>query len=417
MANFEKKSVAIVGLGYVGLPLALRSAEKGYRVIGLDIDEKKINELRLGEAKVEMEFTTDSAKVKTVETVIICVPTPIHENRLPDYGPIESACVSIAPYLSSGQLIILESTVNPGACEEVVIPILEKFTGMVAGKDFGVAHCPERINPGDPTWNVGNIARVVGAIDAESLARAVSFYESIVDAPIKAMGSIAEAEAVKVVENSFRNLNIAFVNELAVSFQKLGIDVVSVINGAATKPFGFMPHYPGCGLGGHCIPVDPYYLIDYAYRKTGFEHKLLKLACETNEYMPSYTVGLFKEAMKELDKELSGAEVAVLGLAFKGNIGDDRESPAYEIIKQLSDLGVKVRSFDPRVLEKSSVKTLEIALKGVVGAILVTAHDEFKQIPAKVFFENGARVVVDGRNIYKKEDFDEAQILYRGIGR
>ncbi|MFZ1720150.1 MAG: nucleotide sugar dehydrogenase, partial [Candidatus Moraniibacteriota bacterium] len=267
-----KKTVAIVGLGYVGLPLAVRSVERGYAVIGFDTDSSKISILKKKKSPIEdaylaenipkfpFEATSDPATLESADIILICVPTPVDELFFPDLQPVISASERIASHCKKGALVVLESTVNPGVSEEIIKPIFEKH-GFTVGTDIFLAHCPERINPGDPKWNVTNIPRVVGSFDAKGLHLAKTFYESIVDGVIRPMKSIREAEAVKIVENSFRDINIAFVNELAKSFEVLDIDVKDVIDGAATKPFSFMAHYPSCGVGGHCIPVDPYYLI------------------------------------------------------------------------------------------------------------------------------------------------------------
>ena len=344
------------------------------------------------------------------------MPTPIDEEKRPDLGPVKNACSSLAKHLQKGQLVVLESTVNPGVCDEIVRPLLEEISGLTAGKDFYLAHCPERINPGDAKWGVENIPRVVGGNDPESLRRAAEFYRSIVKAPIKEMGSLKEAEAVKIVENSFRDINIALVNELAMSFSKLGIDVVNVIDGAATKPFAFMPHYPGAGVGGHCIPVDPYYLIDYA-KANGFYHDFLSLARRINEHMPEFTVEQIDAALNERKIALKGSEIAVLGLAYKPNIDDCRESPTFEIIHLLQQKGANVRSFDPYVLERSSAKTLETALRGTQAVVVTTAHREFVALTPQDLAHYAIRIVVDGRNCLPKDDFKAAGFVYRGIGR
>jgi UDP-N-acetyl-D-glucosamine dehydrogenase len=279
----NNRTIVVIGLGYVGLPLALLADRKGYKVIGIDVISEKVELLNrrtvpFADQEIaeqlknsSLEATTDFSRIKDVSIIIICVPTPIYENNMPNFEPVENACRSIAPFLQKEQLVVLESTVNPGFCENIVLPILEKESGLKCGKDFYLAHCPERINPGDKKWNIENINRVVGGFDETGLQKAIEFYKSIISAEIKPMASLKEAEAVKIVENAFRDINIAFVNELAMSFSRLNIDVVNVINGAATKPFSFMPHYPGCGVGGHCIPVDPYYLIEYA-KKNGFKY-------------------------------------------------------------------------------------------------------------------------------------------------
>ena len=427
--NNEPQTVAVIGLGYVGLPLALLAAKKGYKVIGIDINEQKVelvnNHLSpfTDEAVQEdlkttsLTATTDFAVAKEADIIVICVPTPVYENRLPNYEPVEGACRGIAPYLGKGQLVILESTVNPGVCEEIILPIFERERELKAGKDFLLAHCPERINPGDRKWNVSNIPRVVGGLDKVSLEKALDFYQSIITAEIRPMGSLKEAEAVKVVENSFRNVNIAFVNELARSFARLGIDVVNVIDGAATKPFAFMPHYPGCGVGGHCIPVDPYYLIDYAKKKNGFSHCFLALACKTNEDMPEYTAELVEKGLKAREREIKGTKVSVLGLAYKAGIGDCRESPSFEIIKALKNKGAQVVAYDPYVPEKSDVSKLEDALEGSEAVVIATNHALFGGIRAYEFVNHGVKVVVDGRNCLDKTEMKSAGLYYAGIGR
>jgi len=424
------KTVTIIGLGYVGLPLAVLADKKGYNVIGIIRNQEKADLINkricpFKDEKVQEDLkkskflaTLDFSHVKEADTVVICVPTPVYESRLPNYEPVESATRSIAPYLKKGQLIILESTVNPGVCEELMLPILEGISGLKCGQDFYLAHCPERINPGDKKWNVSNIPRVVGGCSESSLEKAYNFYKSIISGEIKKMASIKEAEACKVVENSFRNINIAFVNELARSFAKLDIDVVNVINGAATKPFSFMAHYPGCGIGGHCIPVDPYYLIDYAKKKNGFDFSFLSLSCKTNEDMPAYTVGLAEEALKQIGGgTLGGQRVTVLGLSYKANIDDCRESPSFEIIKVLKEKGADVITYDPYVLSLSSEKTLNDAIRNSKIIIIATDHREFKIIDPDYLKMNDVKIVIDGRNCLDKDSFVKTGLVYRGIGR
>ncbi len=404
----KKTKVAVIGLGYVGLPLALLAEVKGYDVIGIDNNPQKIKNLKI-------KATSDFAETKDADIVIICVPTPVYKNRNPDYSPVKNACKSIAPYLKKGELVVLESTVNPGVCEEIVAPIIEKYSGLLVG-EFLLAHCPERINPGDDKWDVSNIPRVVGGWNRQSTQKAYEFYTSILSSHVKIMNSLKEAEAVKIVENSFRNINIAFVNELAQSFSKLGIDVVNVIDGASTKPFAFMAHYPGCGVGGHCIPVDPYYLIDYA-KKNGYTHRFLSLACKVNEEMPSYTVSLLKRELKKQGKKMKGSTVAVLGLSYKANIADLRESPAEDIIKHLKKGGAAVKSYDPYVDGDSKIKNLDDALESVDAVILATNHKEFLELTPEMLVKNNIKIIIDGRNCLPKKDFINAGIEYVGIGR
>ncbi len=428
MENQGNKTIAVVGLGYVGIPLALLAERKSYKVIGIDINLEKVEFLnrRIAPFSDEeitkqlenssLEATTDFNKIKDASVIIICVPTPVYENHMPNLEPVENACKNIAKFLQKGQLVILESTVNPGVSENVVIPILEKGSGLKAGEDFYVAHCPERVNPGDKNWTVENIPRVVGGLEEKSLEMAYRFYSSVISGQIKKMGSLKEAEAVKVVENTFRDINIAFVNELAMSFSKLGIDVVNVINGAATKPFAFMAHYPGVGVGGHCIPIDPYYLIDYA-KQNGFEHDFLKLARKINSNMPKFTAERVANALNEMKMAINGAKVAVLGLAYKPNIDDCRESPAFDLIKALEKYGANVVSYDLFVLNKSTAKSLDEAVKDSVAVVIATCHDQFKNLEPEYLLKNGVKVVVDGRNCLPKEKFIEVGIVYKGIGR
>lgn len=428
MASPGKKTVAIIGLGYVGLPLAVRSSERGYHVIGFDTNEEKITLLNQGKSPIEDPFlkenlarfrfdaTSDVKKLKQADIFLICVPTPVDASFYPDLQPVISASELIATHAKKGALVVLESTVNPGVSEEVVRPIFEK-AGYTVSKDIYLAHCPERINPGDTKWNVTNIPRVVGSFDPVGLKLAYEFYSSIVDGEIRKMKSIREAEAVKIVENSFRDINIAFVNELARSFDVLNIDVKDVIEGAATKPFAFMAHFPSCGVGGHCIPVDPYYLIERA-KQSGFDHKFLKIAREINNGMPGYTVELLQDALNTVKLPVNGTRVGVLGLSYKANVDDVRESPAFKVIKHLEEHGAKVETFDPHVKKRSSVKTLEALLRKSDALVLVTDHKEFKEtITPALLKKHGIKVIIDGKNCLNKVTFTKSGIIYKGIGR
>lgn len=422
------KSVAVVGLGYVGLPLALLAAEKNYRVLGFDIDQKKIDALASKKSYIDdvsdesivstsAIFSNDFKLVKDIDAVIVCVPTPVNHAKEPDLGPVKGAISAVAPYLKDGVLLVIESTVNPGVCDDIVIPLVEEKTNKKVGKDIYVAHCPERINPGDPKWNVSNINRVVGANSKLELDLAVSLYEQLVDAEIKPMGTLKEAEAVKVVENSFRDVNIAFVNELAMSFHKLGINLENVIDGAATKPFAFMPHRPGCGVGGHCIPVDPYYLIEYA-QSYDFEHEFLRLARNINESMPQFTTDLLIEGLNECKLPLKGTKIALLGLSYKANVGDGRESPAYAIKRLLEESGAILSIYDPYIKTDSTAASMNEATDGVAGIVIATGHDEFKKIDYTLLKQKGVKVLIDGRNIFHsiKETIENEGIVYKGIG-
>lgn len=424
----ERESVAVIGLGYVGLPLAVLARSSGFEVVGIDIDTRRHARIRTGsvpdldERSREnlngnpLTVSDDFAGIRDASIIIVCVPTPVDANREPDLAAIREATRRIGLNLRRGHLVVLESTVHPGTCEEIMAPILEEFSGLKLGKDFGIAHCPERINPGDRTWTLPKIPRVIGASDTASLRRAASFYRSILDASIREMHSLREAEAVKVVENSFRDINIAFVNELAMSFSALGIDVVRVLDAAATKPFGFMLHQPGCGVGGHCIPVDPYYLIRYA-KKNGFAHHFLSMARAINESMPAFTVGKVEEALGKKGIKLHGATIALLGLSYKPDVADLRESPSFELLELLTERGAVVRTFDPHALDQSTVRTFSAALTGADAALISTGHRYFSSLSPQAFLRYGVDVVVDGRNCLPKDDFVDAGITYRGIGR
>ena len=420
-----KKKVAIIGLGYVGLPLACLCARKGYAVLGIDINPEIVEKTRRGvshikdpdlvrdlsEVKGGITATDKFDKVSDCGIVVVCVPTPVDEKYKPDLRPLKSACDQIHKLIRKGQLIVVESTIYPGVIEEVVQPILER-SGLKAGSDFYLAHCPERIDPGNKKWKVNAIPRVVGSISGEGLRRAAAFYRSILDAPVYELSSVKAAEAVKIMENSFRDVNIAFVNELAKSFDKFGIDISEVIRGASTKPFGFMPFHPGCGVGGHCIPVDPYYLIERA-RTAGFEHRFLKLAREINHTMPEYTVELLEAKLGDL----KGETVGVLGIAYKADVDDLRESPALDIIKILKEHGANVLAYDPYIPHKSDVKSLDELLKKARYIILAADHKEFKEMDPSRLKENGVEIIVDGRNCLDKENIKALGIVYKGIGR
>jgi nucleotide sugar dehydrogenase len=423
----KKQSVCIIGLGYVGLPLAVQSALRGYEVYGLDNDKEKIKKINSGKSPIKDEFldinlpkvklhaTTDPKIIKKCDIAIVCVPTPVDEQKCPDLTPVRNAVASIVNNFRSGQIVIIESTINPGVCEEVVEPMFRE-AGHVVSRDYYLSHCPERINPGDQKWNVTNIARVIGSFDKKGLELSAKFYETIVDAQIMRMSSIREAEAVKIVENSFRDINIAFVNELAKSFDKLGIDVVETIKGASTKPFSFLAHWPSCGVGGHCIPVDPYYLIERA-KLSGFDHEFMKIARKINLSMPEYTIELLQDALNEAKLPLKGTTVGVLGLSYKANVADLRESPVKEIIKLLKENEAKVLVFDPYVIKDSTAKSLNELFKKSDALLLATDHNDFKKINSADLKKNKIKVVVDGKNCLDKESIKKLGIVYRGIGR
>jgi UDP-N-acetyl-D-glucosamine dehydrogenase len=406
-------NICIIGLGYVGLPLAVLCAKKGHKVIGYDINETIVEKINQGISTIQdvddlcgIKATTDPKEIEQSEIFVVCVPTPVDAKHMPNLSPVKSAVRTVSEHMHKGSLVILESTINPGVSEDVVKPLLDKKG--TDGKDYFLAHCPERINPGDKQWNVENLPRVLGSTTEQGLEKAYTFYRSILSSDIKKMSSIKTAEAVKIVENSFRDINIAFVNELAKGFDKLQIDVLEVINGAATKPFGFMPHYPSCGVGGHCIPVDPYYLIERG-NEVGFNHSFLKLAREINNSMPQYAVDQLTDGLNSIEKSIKGTTIGILGVSYKGDVSDLRESPSFEIIELLEKKGAQLKIYDPFVPEKSNcTKTEALACDAI---ILCTNHTEFKE-----YDYSQTKVLVDGKNFLDR-DMVPNHIVYKGIGK
>lgn len=420
--------VSIIGLGYVGLPLACAISKKtNNEVVGFDLDdvrvdyilEKKcpIDDVQCEEDLkiVDFEVSTDSNILKDSDIYIVCVPTPVLNDYTPDLGPIKSATEIISYYLKQNQIVIIESTINPGVCEEVLKPILEEKTNLIAGIDFDIAHCPERINPGDPKWNVYNIPRNIGSTRPEITKKCAQFYRSFIDAEINEMPDLKTTEATKIIENTFRDINIAYVNELAKSFDILGIDLITVIKAASNKPFAFMAHYPGCGVGGHCIPVDPYYLIERA-KKSGFDHKFLKLAREINNSMPDYTIQILQDALNYFEKPIKGVNIGLLGLSYKANVGDLRESPSLKIRDKLLNKGAILSIYDPYFPELSNVNSLNDLLTKCFAIIIATDHKEFQIIDSTILKKYNVKIVIDGKNCLNKYDILNSGIYYKGIG-
>lgn len=416
-------TAAIVGLGYVGLPLAVLAREKGWEVLGIDINQPKVALIQHGQLpfhdptlakslkKYRIQAGTDFSVISRADIIIICVPTPVTADNYPDLTPVTSAINNIKPYLEKGQTIVVESTVNPGVMDEVVSPILKD------GPAVHLVHCPERINPGDPTWSVRNIPRVLGGYTPTGVRNAKRFYASVLEAPIKIMGSPTEAEAVKIMENTFRDINIAYINEMARSFAVLGIDITNVIAGAATKPFAFMPHYPGNGVGGHCISVDPYYMIERA-KQVGFDHKFLKLARRINEGMPSYMVELLLQAASQAKLPVTQLKVGLLGLAYKKNVSDIRNSPALKTLAQLKQQAISVQTFDPFIPKRSTVSSLEEALSNTNALLLTCDHAKLvRQLTPTRLQAAGIKIVIDGKNALNMNAIVRAGIVYFGIGR
>lgn len=460
------KKIAVIGLGYVGLPLAALCAVKGYGVVGYESNKKIVEVLSNGRSHIadntvenllskaiesnNFQPTADASKLCDCSVYLICVPTPINSNNEPDIKPLISALDVIADYINKDDLIVVESTVFPGTCDDIVIPYLEDKTGKKAGIDFELAHCPERVNPGDDFWTTENIPRVVGATTSKGVKEAAKFYVSILGGElfdvreirkslrpkvtasnsksgyeiantplgsVTMMRTIRDAEAVKAMENTVRDVNIAFINELAKISDVLDLDIVDVIDGMSTKPFGKGPFFPGVGVGGHCIAVDPEWLKDASIR-AGYMPEMIQQSRNTNNGMPNYTVSLLQDALNIKGYPVKGTNVAVLGVAYKKNVDDPRESPFYAVKQILEAKGACLKIFDSWIDSENTVSSLDDALDDVKAILLITDHDDIvKQLKKMDFVKLGIEVIVDGRNCLDSESLTAQNILYRGIGR
>ena len=413
--------VGVVGLGYVGLPLAVGMAKAGFRTTGIDLDRRKVDAINRGESYIQdvatrdveelhragrLLATTDPAVVSALDTINICVPTPLRKTKDPDLSYVVSAVEMIADHLHPGMLVVLESTTYPGTTEEVVQPILER-RGLKAGKDFFLAFSPERVDPGNEKWNTKNVPKVVGGLTPECSALASALYSASIDTVI-AVGSLKVAEMVKLLENTFRAVNIGLVNELALMCDRLGINVWEVVDAAATKPFGFMPFYPGPGLGGHCIPIDPFYL-SWKVKEVGFEARFIELAGHVNGAMPHHVVDKVADALNSHTKAVRGSSILVLGISYKRDIDDLRESPALDLMAALHHKGARISYHDPYLpvlpardwpgaFELRSVALTAEALASADCAVIITDHRAFDYDAIVAH----ARLIVDTRNAIKK---------------
>jgi UDP-N-acetyl-D-glucosamine dehydrogenase len=414
------KKVAIVGLGYIGLPLSLQFARSCAAVIGIDIDSAKIRALNEGktyikhipdgaiqEALASGKFiaSADFARVKEVESVIVCVPTPLTKTWEPDLSYVLDTGRAIAPHLRRGAIVVLESTTYPGTTDEDFRAVLEQGSGMKAGEDFHLAFSPEREDPGNPQSKVARIPKIVGGYTPGCLEKAVALYSRAVETVIP-VSSCKTAEATKLLENIFRGVNIALVNELKVIYAAMGIDIWEVIEAAKTKPFGFMPFYPGPGWGGHCIPIDPFYLA-WKARQFGKHTRFIELAGEINTAMPDYVVSRLVEALNARQKPVNGSRILLIGLAYKADVDDMRESPTFALLDRIKALGGEVEFYDPYVPEigptrehvnwqgKRSIEWNEQTIRSFDAAVIVTAHSNvnYEQLV------RWAECIVDTRNI------------------
>jgi UDP-N-acetyl-D-glucosamine dehydrogenase len=419
IANRTAK-VGVVGLGYVGLPLAVEFAQAGFSVTGIDLDARKVARLNAGESYIQdvptpivaalvkagkLCATTDPGTVRDFDTINICVPTPLRKTKDPDLSYVVSAVEAIAGHLHRGMLVILESTTYPGTTEEVVQPILEK-TGLKVGVDFFLAFSPERVDPGNEKWNTKNVPKVVGGLTPDCGRLAAALYRSSI-ATVVEVSSPKVAEMVKLLENTFRAVNIGMVNELALMCDRLGISVWEVVEAAATKPFGFMPFFPGPGLGGHCIPIDPFYL-SWKVKEVGFEARFIELAGQVNAAMPHHVAEKITDALNSKAKAVNGASILVLGVAYKRDIDDVRESPALDVMALLMKKGARVTYHDPFApsidgnhwpggLDMSSVPLTPQALAAADCVVILTDHRQFDY--AAIVAQS--KVVVDTRNAIK----------------
>jgi nucleotide sugar dehydrogenase len=431
----DKESViCVVGLGYVGLPTAIFFAEMGFNIVGVSVEEKKIDMINQGISPIG-ELNLDSRLLKVIkdgklvatsnledatrrsDIILMIVPTPVTESKDPDLSHIISAGEEVLKGLDKGKLVVLESTVYPGVTEDTLQPILER-SGMKAGKDFGLAYCPERYNPGDDEHTIENVARVVGGITPEWADLTRELYQFIINEDIKVLRNIKTAEAAKVIENTQRDLNIALMNELAMIFEKLEIDVMDVIDGASSK-WNFNVYYPGAGVGGHCLPVDPYYLVKKA-KEVGYHSKVIAAGRTINDYMPKHVFGLLTDALNENEKPVKNSKIVVLGLSYKENVGDARESPSEELIVLLEENKAKLSVVDPYI-SKNDFAFIETdvykALEDADAMVLMTGHDEFRSLDfqrVKKLMKNP--IIIDGRRIYDSDKLREMGFYYSGVG-
>ena len=419
-----KARIGVIGLGYVGLPLAEAIVTAGFDVLGIEIDHDKIVALNDKKSYIkqipdttiatmvdsgQFEATADFSRVGEADVLLICVPTPLTKYREPDLSFVENTCRTVAPHLRPGQLVVLESTTYPGTTKEVIVPILEMGSGLRVGSDLFVAYSPEREDPGSQTHNTSSIPKVVGADDDHSRALATAFYGKIV-VQVVPVSTAAAAEATKLTENIFRAVNIALVNELKVIYESMGVDIWEVIEAAKSKPFGFMPFYPGPGLGGHCIPIDPFYLT-WKARDFGLHTRFIELAGEINAGMPKHVIGRLSEALdRHAKKPLNGSKVLVVGIAYKKNVDDMRESPSLEMIEMLQERQAGVAYHDPHIPVIPETRE-HAALAGMVStpltldnlqafdvALIVTDHDD---VDYDLLARSGI-MVIDTRNAMRR---------------
>lgn len=426
----EKKAIlGVIGLGYVGLPLAVEKAKAGFRVIGFDVQEDKVQMVNSGKNYIGdvinedleeivrsglLTATLDFSQVASADCVCICVPTPLDEHQQPDISYVKKSAESIVPYMHKHMLVILESTTYPGTTEEFLKPILEK-SGLKCGEDFYLAFSPERVDPGNLKYKTKNTPKVVGGVTPACTELAASLYEAVLEAPVHRVSSPAIAEMEKILENTFRNVNIGLVNELAILCNRMGINIWEVIEAAKTKPYGFQAFYPGPGLGGHCIPLDPYYL-SWKAREFGFHTSMIESSMMVNDKMPEYCVERISRILNRFRKSLHGSKVLILGVAYKQDIDDYRESPALRVIAELEKQGAGVDFYDPFVLEyshhgvqkKSETNLTKDLIESADIVVITTAHTNIDY----TFVQQHARFIFDTKNVMKNiQDRKKIELL------
>ena len=416
----RKITVGVVGLGYVGLPLAVEKAKAGFRTIGFDVQEEKVKQVNAGHNYIGdvvdaelaqlvnngmLSATSDFSFIKEVDFVAICVPTPLDIHQEPDISYVENSAKSIAGYLTKGTVVVLESTTYPGTTEELIKPILEKGSGLECGKDFYLGFSPERVDPGNAVYKTKNTPKVVGAVGKDAQEVIAAIYGAVLGDKVHIVSSPAVAEMTKILENTYRNINIGLINELAILCNRMNIDLWEVIEAAKTKPFGFTAFYPGPGLGGHCIPLDPYYLT-WKAREYGFHTPMIEASMMINDHMPEYTVERCGKILNRHRKALNGSKVLVLGVAYKQDIDDYRESPALRVIEELEKTGASVSFYDPYIpqykqhgkLHKGETALTAELLQHADLVVVTAAHTNIDYD----FVQRHAQAVFDTKNVMKE---------------
>lgn len=411
-------AIGVIGLGYVGLPLAVEAASSGYKVIGFDLQQKKVAMVNSGinyigdiensllkkvVTKGLLKATSDFQFVKMVNIILICVPTPLDNYQQPDISYVKSSTESIGKYMQKGSLVILESTTYPGTTEELLLPILEEKSQLKCEKDFYLAFSPERVDPGNLIYKTKNTSKIVGGIGKDSTEISAALYRNVLESEIYEVSSAKIAEMVKILENTYRNINIGLINEMSIICNKMKINIWEVIEAAKTKPYGFQPFYPGPGLGGHCIPLDPYYLT-WKAREYDYHTRLIETSGEINSYMPQYIVERSTKILNRFGKSLKGASILVLGIAYKNDINDYRESPALKIIENFQNEGAKVSFYDPYIKtyrykekEYNGIVLTEDSLKNSDLVVISTNHKKYDYD----FIQKNSKYIFDTRNATK----------------